>query len=146
MSFMDTLKAQRHNVRDYGMYIAFVVIVVFFTIATDGLFLTSRNIGNLVNATSYIAVLAVGMTLVIVIRHIDLSVGYFAGTLGAVAAISLKYWGVPVIPTWLEPAVWMIISGRSLFTKSWTAGPSRTSRKNASIFSLLFCMFSWSDR
>ncbi len=111
MSFMDTLRAQRHNVRDYGMYIAFVVIVVFFTIATDGLFLTSRNIGNLVNATSYIAVLAVGMTLVIVIRHIDLSVGYLAGTLGAVAAISLKYWEVPVIPTWLLVLVLGVIAG-----------------------------------
>ncbi len=111
MSFMDTLKAQRHSVRDFGMYIAFVVIVVFFTIATDGLFLTSRNIGNLVNATSYIAVLAVGMTLVIVIRHIDLSVGYFAGTLGAVAAISLKYWGVPVIPTWLIVMALGIVGG-----------------------------------
>jgi putative multiple sugar transport system permease protein len=81
------------------MYVAFVVIVVFFAIATKGLFISSRNIGNLINATSYIAVLAVGMTLVIVIRHIDLSVGYLAGTLGAIAAISLKYWNVPVVPT-----------------------------------------------
>ncbi|MFN2241322.1 MAG: sugar ABC transporter permease, partial [Anaerolineae bacterium] len=111
MSFMDTLKAQRHNVRDYGMYIAFVAIVVFFTVATKGLFLTSRNIGNLVNATSYIAVLAVGMTLVIVIRHIDLSVGYLAGTLGAVAAISLKYWGVPVVPTILMVLALGIVAG-----------------------------------
>jgi putative multiple sugar transport system permease protein len=99
MSFKDTLKAQTHNIRDYGMYIAFVIIVIFFTIATKGLFISSRNIGNLVNATSYIAVLAVGMTLVIVIRHIDLSVGYLAGTLGAVAAIALKYWQLPVFAT-----------------------------------------------
>jgi len=99
MSFKEALKDQRHNIRDYGMYIAFVVIVVFFTIATKGLFVSSRNIGNLVNATSYIAVLAVGMTLVIVIRHIDLSVGYLAGTLGAVAAIALKYWDLPVYAT-----------------------------------------------
>jgi putative multiple sugar transport system permease protein len=111
MSFRDALKAQRHNIRDYGMYIAFVVIVVFFTIATKGLFISSRNIGNLVNATSYIAVLAVGMTLVIVIRHIDLSVGYLAGTLGAVAAISLKYWNVPVIPTILLVLVLGILAG-----------------------------------
>jgi putative multiple sugar transport system permease protein len=96
MSFKDALKAQRHIIRDYGMYIAFLVIVVFFTITTKGLFVSSRNIGNLVNAMSYIAVLAVGMTLVIVIRHIDLSVGFLAGTLGAVAAISLKYWHLPV--------------------------------------------------
>ena len=93
MSFTDTLKAQRHVIRDYGMYVAFVVIVIFFTIATKGLFISSRNIGNLVNATSYIAVLAVGMTLVIVIRHIDLSVGYLAGTLIYSAKILLDILG-----------------------------------------------------
>jgi putative multiple sugar transport system permease protein len=103
MDFKEELSSQLHNVRDYGMYIAFVVIVLFFTVATKGLFLSSRNIGNLVNATSYIAVLAVGMTLVIVIRHIDLSVGYLAGTLGAVAAIALKYWLLPVY--WTIPLV-----------------------------------------
>lgn len=92
----DVLKAQRHNIRDYGMYIAFVLIVIFFTVFTDGLFLSSRNIANLLNATSYIAVLAVGMTLVIVIRHIDLSVGYLAGFLGGVAAIALQRWHWPV--------------------------------------------------
>jgi len=96
MSFKDALKAQLHNIRDYGMYIAFLLIVLFFTIRTHGLFLSARNIGNLVNATSYIAVLAVGMTLVIIIRHIDLSVGFLAGTLGAVAAMSIKYWHLPV--------------------------------------------------
>jgi len=96
MSFKDVIKAQQHNIRDYGMYIAFVVIVIFFAITTKGLFVSSRNIGNLVNAMSYIAVLAVGMTLVIVIRHIDLSVGYLAGFLGAIAAISMKYWHLPL--------------------------------------------------
>ncbi len=111
MSFKDTLKAQTHNIRDYGMYIAFVVIIIFFTIATKGVFISSRNIGNLVNATSYIAVLAVGMTLVIVIRHIDLSVGYLAGTLGAIAAIALKYWHLPLIPTILLVLVLGIIAG-----------------------------------
>src|SRR5512143_979980 len=99
MSFRETLKSQQNNIREYGMYIAFVVIIIIFSIATHGKFISSRNIGNLVNATSYIAVLAVGMTLVIVIRHIDLSVGFLAGTLGAVAAIALKYWHVPVVPT-----------------------------------------------
>ena len=71
----------RQNIRDYGMYIALVVIMIIFTITTKGLFLSSRNISNLLNQTGYIAVLAVGMTLVIVIRHIDLSVGFLAGLL-----------------------------------------------------------------
>src|SRR5690606_26255870 len=81
------------------MYIALVVILLTFTIMTDGLFMSSRNISNLLDATGYIAVLAVGMTLVIVIRHIDLSVGFAAGFLGAIAAIFLTQWGVPVYIT-----------------------------------------------
>jgi putative multiple sugar transport system permease protein len=90
--FQDVQKIFRQNIREYGMYIAFLAIIVYFTITTKGLFLSPRNIGNLLNATSYIAVLAVGMILVIVIRHIDLSVGFLAGFLGAVAAIAMKYW------------------------------------------------------
>jgi putative multiple sugar transport system permease protein len=83
------------NIRDYGMYIALFVIMLTFSIMTDGLFMSSRNISNLLDATGYIAVLAVGMTLVIVIRHIDLSVGFAAGFLGAIAAILLSQAGVP---------------------------------------------------
>jgi len=94
--FKDSRKIVRENIRDYGMFIALFFIVVFFTIATNGLFISPRNIVNLVNQTGYIAVLAVGMTLVIVIRHIDLSVGFLAGFLGAVAAIAMVQWGLPV--------------------------------------------------
>ncbi|RIX51425.1 sugar ABC transporter permease [Paenibacillus nanensis] len=83
------------NIREYGMYIALFVIMLTFTILTDGLFMSSRNISNLLDQTGYIAVLAVGMTLVIVIREIDLSVGFVAGFLGAIAAILLSQAGVP---------------------------------------------------
>ncbi|MCR2806923.1 sugar ABC transporter permease [Paenibacillus soyae] len=87
------------NIRDYGMYIALFVIMLTFTIMTDGLFMSSRNISNLLDATGYIAVLAVGMTLVIVIREIDLSVGFAAGFMGAIAAILMTQMGVPVYIT-----------------------------------------------
>jgi putative multiple sugar transport system permease protein len=83
------------NIRDYGMYIALIVIMLTFSIMTNGLFMSSRNISNLIDATGYIAVLAVGMTLVIVIQHIDLSVGFAAGFLGAIAAILLTQAGIP---------------------------------------------------
>ncbi len=97
MSFIKELGTLlKKNIRDYGMYIALFVIMAFFTIATDGIFITSRNISNLMNQMGYIAVLAIGMTLVIVIRHIDLSVGYLAGFLGAVAAIALTSWKLPI--------------------------------------------------
>jgi putative multiple sugar transport system permease protein len=76
------------------MYIALVVIMGIFTITTDGLFISSRNISNLINQTGYIAVLAVGMTLIIVIKHIDLSVGFAAGFMGAITAILLTRTGI----------------------------------------------------
>ena len=85
----------RENIRDYAMFIALFAIMGVFAITTDGLFVSSRNLVNLVNQTGFIAVLAVGMTLVIVIRHIDLSVGFLAGFLGAVAAIAMVNWGFP---------------------------------------------------
>jgi len=97
MSFItDARKLLRENIREYGMYIALFVIMGVFTITTKGLFISSRNLVNLVNQTGYIAVLSVGMTLVIVIRHIDLSVGFLAGFLGAVAAIAMVSWNLPV--------------------------------------------------
>jgi putative multiple sugar transport system permease protein len=97
MSFItDLQKVLRQNIRDYGMFIALFIIMGIFTAMTDGVFISPRNISNLLNQTGYIAVLAVGMTLVIVIRHIDLSVGFLAGFLGAIAAIALTSWGLPV--------------------------------------------------
>ena len=94
MIIQDIKKVIHDNIREYGMYIALAVIMAIFTIATKGDFISSQNIANLINQTGYIAVLAVGMTMVIVIRHIDLSVGFLAGFLGAVAAIALKNWGM----------------------------------------------------
>lgn len=97
-SFAQSLvKVLRQNIREYGMYIALFVIMVIFTITTEGIFISPRNLSNLLNQTGYIAVLAVGMTLVIVIRQIDLSVGFLAGFLGAVAAIGLTQWDLPTV-------------------------------------------------
>ena len=84
------------NIGNYFMFIALMVIMIFFTVTTDGVFISSRNISNLINQMGYIAVLAVGMTLIIVIRHIELSVGYLAGFLGAFSAIALTFWGWPI--------------------------------------------------
>jgi putative multiple sugar transport system permease protein len=86
----------KRNIRDYGMYIALFIIFLIFGIATDGIFLSSRNISNLLNQTGYLAVLAIGVTLVIVIRHIDLSVGFLSGFLGAIAAIGMVFWHLPI--------------------------------------------------
>jgi len=85
------------NMREYGMFIALFVIVAFFTIFTpNNVFISPRNISNVINANGYIAVLAVGMTLIIVIRHIDLSVGSLAGFLGAAVTIMMIEHHIPM--------------------------------------------------
>ena len=86
----------KSNIRDYMMYIALVVIMVFFTIKTNGGFIQARNIANLINQAGYVAVLAIGMTLILILKHIDLSVGYVAGFSGAIAAILLTKYEVNV--------------------------------------------------
>ncbi|GAB4364714.1 MAG: sugar ABC transporter permease [Spirochaetales bacterium] len=102
----------RTKIRDYAMYIALVLIMLVFSILTGGSFISSRNIANLLNQTGYIAVLAVGMTLIIVIRHIDLSVGFLSGFLGAVAAVLLTRVNTPV---WLTIPLVMILGAAAGF-------------------------------
>ncbi len=99
-------KFLRGNIREYSMYIALFVIMAFFAVRTNWIFMKPQNIANLLNQMGFIAVMAVGMTLVIVIRQIDLSVGYLAGFLGAIAAIALKAWGLPV---WLVIPLVLVI-------------------------------------
>lgn len=77
----------RANIRDYMMYIALIIIMGFFTFKTNGGFITARNLTNLINQAGYVAVLAIGMTIILILKHIDLSVGYVAGFCGAAAAI-----------------------------------------------------------
>lgn len=96
MTVNDLKSELKKHIRDYGMYIALFMIIIIFSITTNGVFISSRNISNLLNQTGYLAVIAVGMTLIIVIRHIDLSVGFLSGFLGAVAAIALVFWKMPV--------------------------------------------------
>lgn len=86
----------KNNIRNYAMYLALAVIFIFFSLTTGGAFVSARNITNLVNQTGYVAVMAVGMTLILIIGQIDLSVGYAAGFLGAVAARLLTWNMQPV--------------------------------------------------
>ena len=85
----------RTHVRDYAMFIALAVIFILFGAFTQGNFLSPRNLTNLINQTGYIAVMACAMTLILIIRQIDLSVGYAAGFTGAIAAILMVKAGIP---------------------------------------------------
>lgn len=77
----------KNNFRQYAMFFVLVAIWGILTIATGGVFIQGRNLTNLLLQSSFIATLAVGMVLVIVAGHIDLSVGSIAGFIGGVAAI-----------------------------------------------------------
>ncbi len=85
----------RGNVRQYGMVIALVAIVVLFQITTDGILLRPLNLTNLFTQNASILILAIGMVIVIIARHIDLSVGSVAAFTGAVAAILMTKYDVP---------------------------------------------------
>jgi len=77
----------RINVRQSGIYIAFGLIVALFTVLTGGALLQPQNISNIIVQNSYILILAIGMILVIISGHIDLSVGSVVGVTGAVSAV-----------------------------------------------------------
>ena len=83
----------------YAMVFALVCVWVIFTLLTGGTFLSTRNLSNLSRQAAVTAILAVGMTLVIVSANIDLSVGYGAGLLGAIAAIIHVWWGQSIFVT-----------------------------------------------
>ena len=73
----------KNNLREYGMLISLVAIMALFQVMTDGTLLQPLNLTNLVLQNSYIVIMALGMLLVIVAGHIDLSVGSVVGFIGA---------------------------------------------------------------
>lgn len=88
--FLRLFSMIKSNIRDYGMYIALITILIVFTSITGGTFLGAVNFTNLLNQTAYVAVLAVGMTLVLVVREIDLSVGFLGAFMGAYLVVSVE--------------------------------------------------------
>lgn len=100
------------HLRENGMLVALVAIVFFFTLvvraAIDVDFLSAQNITNLFLQNSYVIIMALGMLLVIVAGHIDLSVGSVAAFTGAVAATLTVTYGLPVFV--VIPAV-LIVGG-----------------------------------
>jgi D-xylose transport system permease protein len=90
------IRSIKHNSKQYTMFLALVAIWVIFAFLTEGVFFTPRNLSNLFVQTVTTAILAIGMVLVIVAGHIDLSVGSVLGFAGAVCAMLMikAEWGV----------------------------------------------------
>lgn len=98
------------HIREYGLLFALIAIMAFFQIVTGGVLLRPVNITNLFLQNSYIIIMALGMLLVIVSGHIDLSVGSVMGFIGALAAVMIVQMGWPV---WQAMAV-CIVTGMAI--------------------------------
>ena len=83
------------QLRQIGLFIALIVIVIFFQVTTSGITLAPINVTNLVVQNSYILILAIGMVMVIIAGHIDLSVGSVVAFTGAMAGVMITQWGLP---------------------------------------------------
>lgn len=91
----------KNNIREYGMLIALIVIMVFFQIVTKGTLMRPVNLTNLLLQNSYIIIMAIGMLLIIICGWVDLSVGSVAGFIGGVAAVLIVRYDINVYVTML---------------------------------------------
>jgi len=83
------LRFIKSNIRQYALLLSLLVIMVYFNFATNGVLFMPLNLTNLVLQNSYIVIMALGMLLIIVAGHIDLSVGSVSGFVGALAAVMI---------------------------------------------------------
>lgn len=90
----DLIRFLKANVRDYALLLSLLAIMIFFQFTTDGTLFKPVNMTNLILQNSYIVIMALGMLLIIVAGHIDLSVGSVAGFIGAVAAVMMVTWKI----------------------------------------------------
>ena len=90
-----SLQLFRFGLRDMGTLLGLVILCVVFASMTD-VFMTNRNLINILQQSSINACIAIGMTLVIISGGIDLSVGPIAA-LAAVLSATLLVAGYPVV-------------------------------------------------
>jgi putative multiple sugar transport system permease protein len=96
------------HLREYGLLLALIVVMIFFQIVTDGTLLKAVNVTNLLLQNSYIVIMALGMLIVIVSGNIDLSVGSVMGFIGALAAVMMVNHGQSMFVTIL---VCLVVGG-----------------------------------
>ncbi|WP_030562120.1 multiple monosaccharide ABC transporter permease [Streptomyces aureocirculatus] len=89
------LRGMRTNMRQYGMLVALAFLVVLFQIWSDGTLLLPSNVSNLIQQNGYILILAIGMMIVIIAGHIDLSVGSLVAFVGAMSAVMMVRHDLP---------------------------------------------------
>lgn len=90
-----------------GMIICLIGIWVGFHILSDGRFITPRNLYNLSLQTASVAIMAIGMVLIIIIRQIDLSVGSMLGVTAMIVGVIQTFWLPPLLGAG-HPMIWII--------------------------------------
>ena len=83
------------RLRQIGIFVALIAIVILFQVLTGGILLTPRNVTNIINQNAYILILAIGMVMIIIAGHIDLSVGSVVAFIGADHRRLHRQLGVP---------------------------------------------------
>lgn len=94
-AFRSALTYLSGQLRQIGLFIALIAIIIFFQVATAGITLKPINVSNLIVQNSYILILAVGMVMVIIAGHIDLSVGSVVAFVGAMSGVMITQWHIP---------------------------------------------------
>jgi putative multiple sugar transport system permease protein len=94
---VDMMRFIKSNIRQYALLLSLLVIMVFFQFTTGGVLFKPLNLTNLILQNSYIVIMALGMLLIIVAGHIDLSVGSVSGFVGALAAVMMVTYKVDVV-------------------------------------------------
>ena len=97
----EILRFVKANIRDYALLLSLLVIMIFFQFTTGGTLFKPVNMTNLILQNSYIVIMALGMLLIIVAGHIDLSVGSVSGFVGSVAAVMMVPWKLDPFVTML---------------------------------------------
>ncbi|MFF2605043.1 multiple monosaccharide ABC transporter permease [Arthrobacter koreensis] len=103
-------KRMRIDLQQYGILAALVVIVLLFQVLTGGRLLYPGNVSNLIQQNAYVLILAIGMVMVIIAGHIDLSVGSVVATVGAIAALAMNSWGMP----WWAAVILSLVVGAAI--------------------------------
>lgn len=110
---LESKKVSKINLKQYGMMLALVVIFLIFFAMSNGKNASAMNINNLIMQNSYVVILATGMLLCIITGNVDLSVGSVVAFTGAVCAILVLDYKVPV------PIAFIIVLMVGLLSGMW---------------------------
>jgi putative multiple sugar transport system permease protein len=117
--------AKKTNLREYGIVGALIAIVILFQLLTGGKLLMPDNVASLFQQNAYVMILAIGMVMVIIAGHIDLSVGSIVAFIGGVLAIAMMNWHLPwIVAVLVGVALGLVIGAWQGFWVAYVGVPA----------------------